>query len=285
MHAPGASPRQRRSAPLCGGYEIHWHAKAQLPDSIPLQSNRWAHIHAWGAAWCRLSHRGHAHGQRTSGGVVTLCCAAARRYVGSEHGLIHDGLQTDGQIELRLDWRNSHGTQPDARAPEQCPKRLVPRRPPKRSTPHPNRKTLPRVVRAAVLTAPRPSPKSVCSAAPLPLHPTLARAQATPKLLSSDSRRGRHTAAARVRASACASPVRPKAPRAQSSARCGTIPWWSNEMGPTQSSQSTRRLSPSCWDRGACRRDRLPTTEWRGVLFWAASHSFSPRGSAWALPP
>lgn len=30
-------------------------------------------------------------------------------YVGSEHGIIHDGLQTDGQIELRLDWRNSHG--------------------------------------------------------------------------------------------------------------------------------------------------------------------------------
>ena len=30
-------------------------------------------------------------------------------YVGSEHGLNHDGLQSDGFIELRLDWRDSYG--------------------------------------------------------------------------------------------------------------------------------------------------------------------------------
>lgn len=30
-------------------------------------------------------------------------------YVGSEHGLVHDGLQSDGFIELRLDWKTPHG--------------------------------------------------------------------------------------------------------------------------------------------------------------------------------
>ena len=28
--------------------------------------------------------------------------------VGAEHGLIHDGLQSDGALELRIDWRDSN---------------------------------------------------------------------------------------------------------------------------------------------------------------------------------
>ena len=37
--------------------------------------------------------------------IVRVVC----RFVGSEHGLVHDGLQADGYIELRLDWRTPAG--------------------------------------------------------------------------------------------------------------------------------------------------------------------------------